>query len=186
MSAVTKMRRTRPKSYVLATSTSLPETEPMSFSHDDSRELSSLGSLSSIGHTSRSAQKSHNQSHSHRIQKFIAFFTHQNSPAKPRAKRSLTSLPLCRDPLPSTVLRASKLVRQGWLRHQELALGKSGKQRLWQECWAMLYEQSLYLCPHEPVATIAENSDEKVVSRVFIQEELCLCLSRLANIYENN
>ncbi|KAK6024389.1 hypothetical protein OSTOST_09799 [Ostertagia ostertagi] len=158
------MRRARPKSYVLATSTSLPETEhPMSFSRDDSRELSSLGSLSSIDRSSRSAQ-SHNQPQGHhRIQKFIALFSHQNSPVKLRTKRSRTSLPLSRNPLPETVLRASKLVRQGWLRHQELALGKTGKRRFWEECWAVLIDQSLYLCPQEPRTSIAEKSGEKLI-----------------------
>lgn len=162
--AVTKMRRARPKSYVLATSTSLPEAEQMSFNHDESRDLSSLGSLSSIDRTPRSDHHEHHQSHAHRIQKFLAFFTHQNSPVKQRAKRSLTSLPLSRDPLhPTTVLRASKLVRQGWLRHQELALGKAGKQRSWEECWAILYEQNLYLCPQEPHAAIADSTCEKLI-----------------------
>lgn len=99
-----------------------------------------------------------------------------------RAKRSRTSLPHSRNPLPDTVLRASKLVRQGWLRHQvgsqvprlwrglnlarsfqELALGKTGKRRLWEECYAVLFDQSLYLCPNEPKSTIAENTGEKVI-----------------------
>ncbi|EYC28323.1 hypothetical protein Y032_0008g91 [Ancylostoma ceylanicum] len=164
VSAQNRMRRARPKSYVLATSTSLPETEhPMSFSHDDSRELSSLGSLSSIDRTSRNAHAQHQHAHGHRMQKFIALFSHQNSPVKMRAKRSRTSLPQSRNPLPDTVLRASKLVRQGWLRHQELALGKTGKRRLWEECYAVLFDQSLYLCPNEPKSTIAENTGEKLV-----------------------
>ncbi|XGW13797.1 hypothetical protein V3C99_000247 [Haemonchus contortus] len=164
VSALTRMRRARPKSYVLATSTSLPETEhPMSFSRDDSRELSSLGSLSSIDRSSRSAQ-SHNQPQGHhRIQKFIALFSHQNSPVKLRTKRSRTSLPLSRNPLPETTLRASKIVRQGWLRHQELELGKIGKRRLWEECWAVLIDQSLYLCPQEPRSTVAEKTGEKLI-----------------------
>ncbi|RCN35656.1 hypothetical protein ANCCAN_18480 [Ancylostoma caninum] len=90
-------------------------------------------------------------------------YTLQNSPVKMRAKRSRTSLPQSRNPLPDTVLRASKLVRQGWLRHQELALGKTGKRRLWEECYAVLFDQSLYLCPNEPKSTIAENTGEKVI-----------------------
>ncbi|VDL61813.1 unnamed protein product [Nippostrongylus brasiliensis] len=159
------MRRARPKSYVLATSTSLPETEhPMSFSQDDSRELSSLGSLSSIDRSSRSAHPHHHAHghHGHRIQKFIALFSHQNSPVKLRAKRSRTSLPISRNPLPDAVLRASKVVRQGSLRHQELALGKTGKRRMWEECWAVLSDQWLYLCSQEPKSTVAESSGEKV------------------------
>ncbi|WKY01311.1 hypothetical protein Q1695_015365 [Nippostrongylus brasiliensis] len=161
-----RMRRARPKSYVLATSTSLPETEhPMSFSQDDSRELSSLGSLSSIDRSSRSAHPHHHAHghHGHRIQKFIALFSHQNSPVKLRAKRSRTSLPISRNPLPDAVLRASKVVRQGSLRHQELALGKTGKRRMWEECWAVLSDQWLYLCSQEPKSTVAESSGEKLI-----------------------
>ncbi|KAK6745704.1 hypothetical protein RB195_012054 [Necator americanus] len=164
VSAQNKMRRARPKSYVLATSTSLPETEhPMSFSHDDSRELSSLGSLSSIDRTSRTNNQAQHNTHGHRMQKFISLFSHQNSPVKLRAKRSRTSLPTSRTPLPDTVLRASKLVRQGWVRHQELALGKTGKRRHWEECYAVLFDQSLYLCPNEPRSTTAENTGEKLI-----------------------
>lgn len=164
VSALTRMRRARPKSYVLATSTSLPETEhPMAFSQDDSRELSSLGSMSSIDRSSRTVPPHHVQHHGHRIQKFIALFSHQGSPVKMRAKRSRTSLPINRNPLPETVLRASKLVRQGWVRHQELALGKTGKRRMWEECWAVLFDQSLYLCSEEPRSTVAENTGEKLI-----------------------
>ncbi|VDM82056.1 unnamed protein product [Strongylus vulgaris] len=158
------MRRARPKSYVLATSTSLPETEhPMSFSHDDSRELSSLGSLSSIDRSSRGAHAQHAHAHGHRMQKFISLFSHQHSPVKMRAKRSRTSLPMSRTPLPDTILRANKLTRQGWLRHQELALGKTGKRRHWEECYAVLFDRSLYLCPNEPRTTVTENTGEKLV-----------------------
>ncbi|CAJ0598026.1 unnamed protein product [Cylicocyclus nassatus] len=164
VSAQNKMRRARPKSYVLATSTSLPETEhPLAISHDDSRELSSLGSLSSIDRTPRGAYAQHAHAHGHRMQKFISLFSHQNSPVKMRAKRSRTSLPISRTPLPDTILRCSKLVRQGWLRHQELALGKTGKRRHWEECYAVLFDRSLYLCPNEPRMTVAENSGEKLV-----------------------
>ncbi|KJH49826.1 PH domain protein [Dictyocaulus viviparus] len=158
------MRRARPKSYVLATSTSLPETEQMSFSHDESRDLSSLGSLSSIDRTPRSNHLSHCQPSAHRIQKFLAFFSHQNSPVKLRSKRSRTSLPTSRNPFPTTVLRANKLIRQGWLRHQELELGKCGKRRLWEECWAVLSDQSLYLCPQEPKTTVMDSTGENLIN----------------------
>ncbi|VDM61347.1 unnamed protein product [Angiostrongylus costaricensis] len=177
------MRRARPKSYVLATSTSFPETEQMSFSQDESRELSSHGSLSSIDRTPRLANRVHNHSHSHRIQKFIAFFTHQFIDVledihggarasefnqlhciKRRPDRS-PELWACQPWLVAVqkVLQnsSSPLLLAGRNEFQELALGKSGKRRSWEECWAMLYEQSLYLCAHEPIAKVAETTGEK-------------------------
>ena len=50
------MRRARPKSYVLATSASLPETEhPVAYGNEESKDLSSMGSMSSVDNTFRSA-----------------------------------------------------------------------------------------------------------------------------------
>ncbi|KAK6054655.1 PH domain protein [Cooperia oncophora] len=145
VSALTRMRRARPKSYVLATSTSLPET---AFTVMIGRELSSLGSLSSIDRSSRSAQ-SHNQPQGHhRIQKFIALFSHQLLGGS-RMAPSLQNVRLIQ-------FRNSRT-------SAELALGKTGKRRSWDECWAVLIDQSLYLCPHEPRTTVAEKSGEKLI-----------------------
>ncbi|PAV59048.1 hypothetical protein WR25_10758 [Diploscapter pachys] len=178
------MRRARPKSYVLATSASLPETEhPITYGNEESRDLSSMGSMSSVDNTFRStgsnanshqqnsanSNSHHHSSGVHRLQKFINLFNHAKSDrtSKFRPKRSRTSLPANRNPLPDTLLKASKIIRQGWLRHQELALGKPGKRRQWEPCYAVLYDQSLFLSPQEPTAAFSEATGEKLTKVFF-------------------
>lgn len=180
-----KMRRQRPKSYVLATSTSMqdeiltpnkkivPESAS-SISHDDTtttsgfrEEGSSLigSSLSSIdngavagggpprSHTSRSLNAPHPPA-SHRLHRFIALFNYSKQDgcreAKPKMKRSRTSGPVGRSPCMTTSLRREQIIRQTWLKHQEIGLGKSGKRRQWDDRWGILSERSLHLCVQPP------------------------------------
>ncbi|VDO62242.1 unnamed protein product [Heligmosomoides polygyrus] len=176
------MRRARPKSYVLATSTSLPETEhPMAFSQDDSRELSSLGSMSSIDRSSRTVPPHHVQHHGHRIQKFIALFRISGENASETLSHFSADQPesVAGDGIKSQQTRparmgqaSAKLVTHisysfttaiNTYELQELALGKTGKRRMWEECWAVLFDQSLYLCSEEPRSTVAENTGEKLI-----------------------
>ncbi|CAD6196385.1 unnamed protein product [Caenorhabditis auriculariae] len=173
------MRRPRPKSYVLATSASMQEDgEHPSFSQDEtSRDMSSMGSLSSVEHTSRSLNAPHPPA-SHRLHRFIALFSHNKSTdgtpeaPKQRMKRSRTSLPSSRVPFPPTILQRDLIERQNWVKHQEIALGKSGKRRQWDDRWAILVERSLFLCLQPP-----SFSNEKVVelgahTRIDIQSSI--------------
>uniref|UniRef100_A0A8R1IFG5 PH domain-containing protein n=1 Tax=Caenorhabditis japonica TaxID=281687 RepID=A0A8R1IFG5_CAEJA len=67
-----------------------------------------------------------------------------------RMKRSRTSVPASRFSLPGTILQRDAVDRQTWVKHQELALGKSGKRNHWEDRWAMLSRRSLYLCIESP------------------------------------
>ncbi|CAI4231196.1 unnamed protein product [Auanema sp. JU1783] len=159
------MRRARPKSYVLATSASLPETDQSTtFSHDGtSRELSSMGSISSIENSARSAQAPHPPA-THRIQKFISLFSQKAEGRGLRLKRSRTSLPEGRNPLPDIQLYALNISKQGPIRHQQLALGKNGRRNQWTDYWGILHDHFLYLCPQQPRCTLADGTNEKIYS----------------------
>ncbi|CAI5444586.1 unnamed protein product [Caenorhabditis angaria] len=198
------IRRARPKSYVLATSTSMNDeamsgnlNEPSSsISHDDTtsgRELPSslMGSTSSMDHnrsinndpkqqqhTSRSLNAPHPPA-THRLQRFIALFNSNKSQdgnetnnKKSRMKRSRTSLPSSRCSLPGTILPRELVDRQTWIKHQEIALGKSGKRHHWEDRWAIMSQNTLYLCIEAPSFTSEKTVELGSHNRVDVKNSI--------------
>ncbi|CCD62881.1 GTPase-activating protein pac-1 [Caenorhabditis elegans] len=108
--------------------------------------------------TSRSLNAPHPPA-THRLQRFIALFNSSKTSdgsgehKKSRMKRSRTSLPASRFALPGTILQRDGVARQTWVKHQEIALGKSGKRNNWEDRWAVLCRRSLYLCVESPAYT---------------------------------
>ncbi|EGT52086.1 CBN-PAC-1 protein [Caenorhabditis brenneri] len=108
--------------------------------------------------TSRSLNAPHPPA-THRLQRFIALFNSSKTSdgsgehKKSRMKRSRTSLPASRFALPGTILQRDTVARQTWVKHQEIALGKSGKRNHWEDRWAVLCRRSLYLCVESPAYT---------------------------------
>lgn len=123
--------------------------------------------------TSRSLNAPHPPA-THRLQRFIALFNSSKTsdgsgePKKSRMKRSRTSLPASRFNLPGTLLQRDGVARQTWVKHQEIALGKSGKRNHWEDRWAVLCRRSLYLCVESPAYTSEKTIELSSHTRVDI------------------
>ncbi|UMM23239.1 hypothetical protein L5515_004058 [Caenorhabditis briggsae] len=123
--------------------------------------------------TSRSLNAPHPPA-THRLQRFIALFNSSKAsdgsgePKKSRMKRSRTSLPASRFALPGTILQRDGVARQTWVKHQEIALGKSGKRNHWEDRWAVLCRRSLYLCAESPAYTSEKTVELSSHTRVDI------------------
>ncbi|CAI2349747.1 unnamed protein product [Caenorhabditis sp. 36 PRJEB53466] len=140
-------------------------------------ELRGAGSASNASTTTTSGQqtsRSLNAPHppaTHRLQRFIALFNSNKSsdgvePKKSRMKRSRTSLPASRVSLPGTMLQREAVDRQTWVKHQEIALGKSGKRNHWEDRWAVLCRRTLYLCVESPSFTSEKTIELSAHTRV--------------------
>lgn len=112
-----------------------------------------MGSMSSIEPSARSVQPAQSTKS---LQKFIALFQ-KDGKGRLRPKRSRTSLPESRVPLPESTLPLNQVLRQGWLKHQEVNLGKKGSRSQWSSRWAVLSDATLYLCM-QPSTSTAEVS----------------------------
>ncbi|CAJ0580603.1 unnamed protein product, partial [Mesorhabditis spiculigera] len=146
------MRRPRPKSYVLATSSSFPLAD-----HDiENKGVSSFPSVESIER--RPHPGAPHQPATERITRFIQRFS-QNDPQKTSTttkghatlKRSRTAGPPAERNalLKPTPVQAASVQRQGLLQHQEHPIGVASRRvrpSQWEQRWAVLAGKSLYLC----------------------------------------
>uniref|UniRef100_A0A9J2PF97 PH domain-containing protein n=1 Tax=Ascaris lumbricoides TaxID=6252 RepID=A0A9J2PF97_ASCLU len=123
----------------------------------------------------------HHQPTTHRIQRFITFFSsndHQNkhsnsslattssrSNAKQHLKRSTTTLNSSHVSSLFVPVKAKDVRKQGQLIHQETALGESSKydRRRWEQCWAVLHTYNLYLC-RQLSSYVSDETQEKILN----------------------
>uniref|UniRef100_A0A915BMZ7 GTPase-activating protein pac-1 n=1 Tax=Parascaris univalens TaxID=6257 RepID=A0A915BMZ7_PARUN len=189
-------RRQRPKSYVMATSSSSPlaasdasvvtaTRSPHATAVQSSSTFETSTCLPGAASVSRTYQKNafgvHHQPTTHRIQRFITFFSsndHQNkhsnssvattssrSNAKQYLKRSTTTLNSSHVSSLFVPVKAKDVRKQGQLIHQETALGESSKydRRRWEQCWAVLHTYNLYLC-RQLSSYVSDETQEKILN----------------------
>ena len=84
--------------------------------------------------------------------------------SKPLTRHSTQSLEDHQTRLAEAPGKTFTRIQRNWriCNTQELALGKSGKRRQWEPCYAVLYDQSLFLSPQEPTTAFSEATGEKV------------------------
>ena len=126
-----------------------------------------MGSLSSI-EVARSARSVQPAQSTKSLQKFISLFQvdlfqyqssnefQKDGMGRLLPKRSRSSLPESRVPLSETTLKSSQILRQGWLKHQEVILGKKGSRSQWNSRWAILSDSTMFLCMQPSTSTAAE------------------------------
>ncbi|CAJ0941728.1 unnamed protein product, partial [Mesorhabditis belari] len=166
------MRRPRPKSYVLATSSSFPLT----IENDEHRRVPSFPSVESL---ERRRPGAPHPPATQRITRFIQLFSHHDNQKSSEEKQSQTKRhaplkrsrttgpPANRVPLsPPIPVQASAVYRQGLLQHQEHPIGVASRRvrpSQWEQRWAVLAGKTLHLCK-QLSSYISDKTKEKIYS----------------------
>uniref|UniRef100_A0A158R5H5 PH domain-containing protein n=1 Tax=Syphacia muris TaxID=451379 RepID=A0A158R5H5_9BILA len=187
-------KRHRPKSYLMATTSQSPLSASEASIADASkspparRALSSFplysaaasstsqsGELSSSSHSHKNNSNATNIRSTHRIQRFITFFSSGDGQNKQgssasgsfgkKSVKKISTASVSGVASAFIPIYAKDVQKQGQLYHQETAFGESLKnaQKHWEQCWAVLQAYNLYLC-RQLSSYVSDETQEQILN----------------------